>query len=241
MEELNFWGAFDGVWPRTQMMGADVPVRALKTPKNQFSYFRTQYNQNNFGDNSCTLACSMGAISDNHWIYYSDAMGKEMYQEAVTRWLDPSVGWHLYKAVDLVVEWTNKEMKKTLRSATCKVRSNEYKASLVLGYSLPTWFSGNRKFNEDRADGVIDDRNLWKTTYWHAIRHTINNKFQVTVPDNYAGRKDNVYRNPMVEEMLKAWHHFNRAFIIYDPLDNPSKTAHRLRMIAMKKKLSDIN
>ena len=226
--------AFDGIWPKTQMMGSDVPVWTLRTPKNQFRYHKEQYNQDNRWSNSCTLASAIGCVSDNHWIVYTDREAKEMYQEAVLRGLDPSVWRYLYKAVDLVVERTNKNRKTMLQSTTCKVRSKEYKLAMVLWYSLATGYGGNRAYNTDRDDGVIDNWKYGDPTYYHAIRHTINRQFQVNVVDNYVWRRHNVYRNPMVEEILNTGNHFNWAFIIYDPLDRPSKTAHRLRMIAMR-------
>lgn len=232
--------AIDGIWPQTQLMWTMVPLYLLKTPKSQFLYQKKQYNQDNFWANSCTLAASMWAVTDNHWIVFSDAEWKEIYKEAVNRWLDPKVGWYVHKAVDLVTDRTNKEKKTNLMSAWCKVWSNEYKAAMLLWFSVITWYWGNAKYNTDRTDWVIDNWNYGSPTYRHAIRHFTNYNLQVNVVDNYFWDQINIYRNPMVEEILNDWKHFNWWFVIFDPASSAQKTAQWLKLIAMRKNLSAI-
>lgn len=137
-------------------------------------------------------------------------------------------GMYIYKGVDMVRHlWNSKNPNDTIISYSIPLQSDLFRQVLDLGYSVWTWYLGNRAYNIDKADRVLNWNNFKPTTYGHSVR--ITKKDDVYIVDNYYNNKpwdedDNVYKLQDLE-ILKNNYFKNGYILIFkneiEKMNNP--------------------
>ena len=242
MEELKEVGNdFYGVIAEEEMedvyrLGGEV----LNLPKPPFSYadLQIQYNQNKGGRNSCTLYGSMGAISDLTGKQWSLDEQKNIYAQSVTAGLNPSIGWYINRAVDLVRKnyfriWNEKLLSFALLSG-----SDAFYDALEKGYTVVMGYSGNKEYNLDLKDGVLDYTSFGVSTYGHCIRMTKSGEdLYDMVVDNYLGREPNTYKieRENLEKLVsnKVFFRLGFVFVLKDSFDKANKMSDFFAKVAL--------
>jgi hypothetical protein len=141
----------------------------------------------------------MGAYSDLTGYKFPIEVRKELWQEAVNRGADPSKGWFISSAVGLVREWVNKELTDKVDYYRLDTGSYDFGMAMRLGYSPVIGYRGNKLYNIDRNDGVLDSTEFTDTTYAHCLRtaYSIGDEHDMVI-DNYPYRNINLYYVPTI-------------------------------------------
>ena len=182
--------------------------KILNLPKAQYSYndMQIQYNQKSGGRNSCTLYGSMGAISDLTGRTWTLDEQKDIYRQSLIAGLNPSIGWFINRAVDLVRKNYFRIWNEELLSFSVPLADEAFFDALEKGYTVVVGYRGNKEYNLDRKDGVLDKISFGATTYGHCVRmvKTDKNTYDMVV-DNYFGRDPNTYKikRGHLEELVK--------------------------------------
>lgn len=193
-----FYGAIRSAGSETDyMIGGDE----LKVPKPRHTFHekRKQYHQPDVSKVSCTVFGSMGALSDLMQYNFTLKEQKQAWKTALDLGANPNVGWYIHKAVDVVRKQYNaKNPEDEVMSFKVWTMQEDMWRVLDMGYSVVTGFSGNRNYNLDAADGILEETSFGPATYGHCIRLVKSDEedtFEIIV-DNYAkSKKDkNVYK-----------------------------------------------
>jgi hypothetical protein len=174
-------------------LGAEI----IDIPKSPFKYsdLKVQYNQNSIGRYSCTLFGSMGAVSDLTGKVWSMQDQRDIYDQSLKLGLDPNQGWFISDAVDLIRKNYFRIYNQELLSFAVDVDSELFYDALTKGYSVVMGYSGNKDFNIDYKDGILDGTSFGTGTYGHCVRMTQTDvDIYEMVVDNYLGRDPNTYK-----------------------------------------------
>jgi len=207
-EKDQYYGVVDEQVDSRDWLIADG-VNIPRSPRGTDSFLlngATQYPQYDVAKNSCTVHGAMGAYSDLTGYKFSVDERKEIWQEALNRGADPSVGWYINSAVDLVREWVNKNCPVQVNYYRVMLGSFEHGAVMRLGYSVIGGYRGNKTYNLDRDDGVLDSTEFINTTYGHCLRWNYSKGDEYDrVVDNYPYRNTNLYLLPTAnwQELVK--------------------------------------
>jgi len=200
----EFHGVISEVTDKRDWLGADIDLP--RSPKGTDSFVKNgsiQYNQNDVHKNSCTLHGAMTAYSGLTGYEFSLDERKEIYQEALKRGFDNSIGWYIYSAVKLIAEWANKHCPVEVEYFRYNIGTPDFNKALRLGYMPVIGYRGNREYNADRDDnGIIDKEQVINSTYGHCLsgrylKGSMYKGFSLTgAVDNYTTRKTNCYSIP---------------------------------------------
>lgn len=151
------------------------------------------YNQyiNSWSKLSCTIFAAVGMISDlfNYEFSYDEI--KEIDDMSYERWRIKGQGWYVQSAVKLVADWWNDNKKLTEKyGKVAYYRLSKYDDEVIENvldklYTLDTNFSGNKKYNDDRRDWVLDGTEFWASTYGHSV-DVISYKWKRSVKDSWS-------------------------------------------------------
>ena len=228
MQTPDYGWAMDGIAESTRLLWSNLTIKDVKTPKYTYDDMKYQINQTKqVWRNSCTLACAVGAVADNIWFIRPEEDLPKLYTRAVSLWLNPAIGWFLYKAIDLVRVCLKERYDIEVSTLSVKMWSDDYYRLLDMWYSVATWYRWNAQYNEDKnKDRILD--HWWiefESTYGHAIR----NKKRIEVVDNYFGILANIYKHKAMDKMIWAGRQFARGFIFFQkhtmPI-NPNTPEH---------------
>lgn len=163
-----------------------------------------EYNQLEFAiefwTNLCTLYAPIWMLSDLTWEEIPKEQRYELCKRRTTQYdWDKNIGWLFTVGRNVVRNWWNENNPNNqIREVSFEIGSKEFYDVLDKWYRINLWYRGNRKYNEDVSDWVLDSSNIGATTYGHsttlisAVR-TKNNKIKLVV-DNYAWvKKFNIY------------------------------------------------
>jgi len=190
----------------------------LNLPKAKHTYLdlQTQYNQNNGGRSSCTLYGSMGSVSDLTGRMWSGKEQKSVYAQAVTAGLKPEIGWYINRAVDLIRKNYFRIWNQELLSFNVGIGSDAFFDALDKGYTVVMGYSGNKEYNIDFKDGVLDETSFGVGTYGHCVRMTKSDTdLYEMIVDNYLGQRINTYKikRNNLDELVKNRVFFRTGYI----------------------------
>lgn len=175
MEENVLWCL--GIWEQdtdyTLCTGFEDVLPTLYK-QDEERYFYNQY-QWSWSKVSCTIFAAAGMLSDLMNYKFSEAELKEMDEMSYERWRVRGQGWYVQSAVKCVADWWN--AKSNLTKSYWKVayyRISKYDDEIIEDiidkfYTLDTNYSGNKKYNEDKNDWVLDWIEFGASTYWHSV------------------------------------------------------------------------
>lgn len=198
-KEWGFYGAILQTDERAyKLWDIGIEVSPSKNKKT-FEYNQLEFSWE-FGSNLCTLYAPIWMVSDLTW---KELTKDERYELCKRRTIqydwDKNIGWLFTVWRNVVRNWWNENNPNNqIREVSFEIGSKEFYDVLDKWYRVNLWYRGNRKYNEDAADWVLDSANIWPTTYGHsttiisAVR-TKNNKIKLVV-DNYEWiKKFNIY------------------------------------------------
>lgn len=173
----------------------------LPNPRKTYWDHQNQYQQTEVSPVSCTVHGALGAVSDLTGNVFSLEQRKFLWDEAVKLGADPSVGWYVSRAVDLVRKFASVNFsKEELVSFRVDLDSQEFTDNLEKGYSFVVAYRGNANFQADKNDGTLDLVKLdGKSTFGHCLRivkHKDKNMVRMII-DNYPQSGHNAYDIPL--------------------------------------------
>ena len=172
---------------RDYLLGGEV---VLDDPKHTYWDNKIEYHQPDTHKNSCTVHAAMGAYSDLTGHIFSLDERKDMWDMAIERGADPSIGWHLNMATKLV-----SDVVKDVDYWRVKVATEDFFKALDQGYTVICGYRGNAEYNKDRNDGTLDDLIFGTSTYGHAVRIVKAQDYYEIIVDNYSkGWFTNTYK-----------------------------------------------
>lgn len=179
----------------------------LDLPKPRYTFWdkQNEYHQPEVSSVSCTLHGSLGALSDLSGHQFSLEERKAMWEEALKRGAKEGWGWYTARAVDLVREFGSKYIGASFMSFRVSFKTEELYSSLDAGYTVVCSFNGNKTYNEDKADGVLDGLDFGKSSYGHCVRMVASaepDEYEVVV-DNYINSKNKKNRYKVSRDHLK--------------------------------------
>jgi hypothetical protein len=198
----------------------------LQPPKLTFWSHQIQYNQLDVHPMSCTIFAAAGAISDLTGYRFSHDEMRLMVNEAKQYGFSDD-GWYVYAAIDFVRKWWRRARSARMASYLIGMNSETFADVLQKGYSVVTGYRGNSQYNDDvAADGVLDNIEISRTTYGHAMR-IVRDKLQPNyarlVVDNYAGyHRHNLYRIKLQDmpKLVEKGIFFDNGYIFTNTMSN---------------------
>lgn len=169
--------------------------------QDEVRFFYNQY-INSWSTVSCTIFAAVGMISDlfNYQFSYDEI--KEIDEISYTRWRIRGQGWYVQSAVKLVADWWNDNKKLTEKyGKVAYYRLSKYDDEVIESvidklYTLDTNYQGNKKYNEDKKDWVLDGTDFWSATYGHSV-DIISNNWKRSVKDSWSTNQVYELKHPV--------------------------------------------
>lgn len=153
--------------------------------QNDVRYFYNQYKWD-WSQVSCTIFAAAGMLSDLMDYEFSESELKEMDEMSYERWRVRGQWWYVQSAVKCVADWWNKKMKDKVAYYRISKYSDEIIDSVLDKlYTLDTNYNGNKKYNEDKRDWVLDWTDFGASTYGHSV-DIISNNWKRSVKDSWS-------------------------------------------------------
>lgn len=219
MEELvdGYYGCTGDESPEELWLGADIE---LPKPRHTWKDNKFQYQQTEINAYSCTLHGAFGALSDNLGRRITMDERRLMFERAVQKGLDPNRGWQTNLAVDLVRRWWNEfNANDKVSTYSYPLASDEFHDAIQLGYTFACSYRGNKSFNTDRNDGILDASSFGKSTYGHVVRITASdepdtyNLFIDNYPDTRPKSNSFKVKRSVLKELVANGVFFSNAYI----------------------------
>lgn len=175
-----------------------------------------EYNQlefsKEFGSNLCTLYAPIGMLSDLTGKDISERHNLCAIRSKMPDF-DPSIGGYLVEWNNCVRKWWNEaNPTNQIRQFSVTIGDDNFMDALEKGYRINIGYRGNRKYNEDSNDGVLDNYDIGITSYWHSTTCKLVNGNVIV--DNYKGvKKFNTYSIKDFNAFLKSGIVFNTAYL----------------------------
>ena len=172
---------------QTDYILCEGDIETLPTLFNQDEerYFYNQY-LNSWSMVSCTIFAAVWMLSDlmNYKFSYDEI--KEIDDLSYTRWRIKWQGWYVQNAVKLVADWWNeRKSDKVAYYRISKYNDEVIEKVLSKNYTLDTNYNGNKKYWDDKKDGVLDGTDFGVWTYGHSV-DIISNKGKRSVKDSWS-------------------------------------------------------
>lgn len=199
-----YWGVL-GTGERETDYQFAAGVLELPKPRNTFWMNQNEYHQPEVSKVSCTVHGSLGALSDLTGYRFTLEQRKEMWAEALKRGAKEGWGWYTARAVDLVREFGKKYIGDDFLSFRVNFKTEDLYDSLDAGYTIVCSFRGNKAYNEDRADGILNGLEFGASSYGHCVRMvpTVEkDEFEIVV-DNYINSRPTSNRYKVSRANLK--------------------------------------
>ena len=179
-----------------------------------------QYDQTEVSRVSCTVHGALTAYSALTGYRFTLEERKELWDKAIALGANPSVGWYINSAVDLVRNYINsRDDLEHVASRRYRVGSYDYLMAMRLGYLPIIGFRGNREYKKDRDDdGILQGTSFVNTTFGHclSVGYSIGDEYDQVV-DNYPQRSTNLYKIPTYNWRKLVFNRvfFENAYIYY--------------------------
>ena len=186
--EPGYYGCTgDGALDTDYRLGGSL---VLPKPRHTFEENQVQYDQSKSRTPSTKMACTMfsimGVITDLTGQTFSEAAIKDIVTRAITKGFNVGDGWSLQAATAHVVSWWNeKNPNEKLKYFRIRLDEQAYQDAINAGYTVQVGYRGNRAYNKDVEDGVLDGTSFGPTTYGHAIRNKDKDLLTIKEIDNY--------------------------------------------------------
>ena len=215
---MREWGAIERNPENDWKLWGIVNRESIDPPEYTWMDNKFVYDQDEYKSNTCTVYQAIWAYSDFKGYYVPYEERKELVDLAIWGWLDTSIGWYLYKAVDLVRNYYE-----DISSVSVIFGSEDYWKAIDMWFSMMDWYKGNREYNDDRDDDKVVQSNNWgATTYWHALRGTdFGIEDTVKKVDNYKWRDSNVYSLPTVSKKIESGNMFVYSYFYFNKIEPP--------------------
>lgn len=196
----------------------------LPKPRNTYYDKKKQYHQPDVSSVSCTIFGSLGALSDLSGHEYPIEEQQAHWALALERGANPKLGWWGWKAVDVVRDkWNETHPNDTVSSFTVQLLGEEFTDAIDAGYSVVTGFRGNKDYNKDVLDGILDGDKFPNFTYGHFLRIVKHDaEHYGLVIDNYAkyNNRPNAYAVVSHDQLLRLVRnqvfYLNGYFFVFD-------------------------
>lgn len=198
MEEEKLWCL--ATWEQVtdyQLCSWDSDLLPKLVKKDEIRYEYNQY-ANEWSYVSCTIFAAVGMASDltNYRFSYDEI--KEIDEMSYTRWRIRGQGWYVQSAVKCVADrWNENEklVKKYWKLAYYRI--SKYDNEIiedVIGklYTIDWNYCPTKKYNEDKADWMLDGTDFWTLTNWHSV-DIICKDGQRSVKDSWSVPERNIY------------------------------------------------
>lgn len=189
----------------------------------------------------CTLYSAFGAVSDLFNYEFTqkeiDTMVEESYNRGRIKW----EWWFVRSAVDLVADYWNanhSNLGKVVYYCIDMYDTEKVDKILKKNYTICSWYRGNKAYNADRNDGVLNWVSFWASSYGHAVSW-IGREWKRYIKDNYKGRKSwklstNIYEVEHTPWELIGGNTFYQHWYLYIKVSNEEEIK---RLEEMKTKL----
>lgn len=141
----------------------------LPIPPKTWEDTKIEYNQDDVSKVSCTVFACMGAVTALTGYVFTHDEQKHLWNEAVKQGADPAVGWSGASAKDLVRNYCNSKGMDLMTITVDLTDVDKVAYILSQGYSIAYGHRGNKAFNQDIADGRLDNVEFGTTTYGHFL------------------------------------------------------------------------
>lgn len=170
MEEEKLWCL--GIWEQdTDYTLCEWFEDVLPTlyKQDEVRYFYNQY-QWSWSTVSCTIFAAAWMLSDLMNYKFTEAELKEMDEMSYDRGRVRGQWWYVQSAVKCVADrWNNKMDRKVAYYRISKYDDDIIQSVIDKLYTLDTSYNGNKKYNEDKRDWVLDGTDFWASTYGHSV------------------------------------------------------------------------
>lgn len=161
MQEIQdgFYGAILKGDPRDyQLRGSKIEIPVCESKKT-FEYNQLEF-KDKYGTNLCTLYAPIGMLSD---LIGAEIAEREELCEIRTKLPDfnPVYGGELVKGDNCVRNWWNKRNPDRQIRQFALDRAELFEA-LEKGYRINIGYRGNKNYNQDVSDGVLDSLDIGK-------------------------------------------------------------------------------
>lgn len=187
------------------------------------SQIRHEYNQLEFykmyGRNLCTLYAPIGILSTLTQTLIESQDRQNLCDLRVKMQdFDPNYGGYLVEGVNCVRKWWNaKNTDATISQYAVNIHSEEFAELVAKWHRVNIWIKGNKAYNIDVSDGILDSTDIGNTTYGHSttIRKLSNNLHSgIFVIDNYFWEKKyNIYGFKNFQEFTKSGLVYETAYV----------------------------
>lgn len=168
-EKTPYWGVL-GEFSTDQEFQLAAGEMELPRPRKNFWVDMIEYHQPEVSKVSCTVHGALGAVSDLTGFRFTLDQRRILWREALRLGAQEGWGWYVSKAVDLVRKYSKDFIGDEFVTFQVEIGSPEFKDCLEKGYSVVTSFRGNKAYNEDQADGMLNKYAFGAYTYGHCIR-----------------------------------------------------------------------
>lgn len=201
-EKDSFYGAIDHEDPRDYKLGGTSIEIQKAFNLATHEYNQLEYNKQ-FGSNLCTLYAPIWMLSDLIGRELTGAEREELCKLRTEMYdFDPAIGGYLVEWDNCVRNWWNRNNPNN-QIRQFKVTKEEMMDALKNGHRVNIGYRGNKTYNTDKEDGVLDSVNIGTTTYWHSTTAKIIDG--EVVVDNYKWvRKYNIYKIADFEAFLDS-------------------------------------
>jgi hypothetical protein len=180
-------------------------VKKLPKPPYRFKDLQIKYYQDAINHYACSLFGPIGAISALTGHVFLEKDQKDIFNLAVTKGLDPKVGWDLSAGVDLLRKETLRLFNIELKSFVMTMGSDEFFEWIDAGYNIVGGLYGNKEYNLDIKDNGILDKSSWgKSTYGHIVSFMAKDKIYLSVLDSFKNNGHQTYdiKRSQIKQMV---------------------------------------
>lgn len=212
------------------LCNGDSDLLPALVKKDEIRYEYNQY-KNSWSYASCTIFAAVGMISDlfNYKFTYDEI--KEIDDLSYTKGRVKWQWWYVQSAVKLVADWWNEKMDRKV----AYYRLSKYDDSIiedVIGklYTIDWNYCPTKKYNEDKADWMLEGTDFWYSTNWHSV-DIICKDGQRSVKDSWSRPEKNIY---WLKNKLSAITNYWQYFYVYVPVNDKLEEIKRLNELKAK-------
>ena len=167
-----------------------------------------EYHQPEVSNSSCSIHAWIWVISNLYDNFIRLDVRSNLRNQAIENWAWEWIWWYIYKAVDLIRNWNNKNYNEV---TTFKIKnwSEIFYELIEKWYICQTWYKWDMNWIRDKnEDWVLDETfKVENPLYWHSV-DIFKKEWDMYILDSYKKTaKYNIYRIQNFNQLVK-----NKAF-----------------------------